>query len=94
MGRAHCKSYVSLNLLDVFFKESMDLYGQQPGDQISDANGPYLHKDDRMKEIFLEPLNQGCHEHRNVIEVVRILHFNSIPGFACRPRKCAQSRGI
>ena len=25
---------------------------------------------------------------------LRILHFNSIPGFACRPRKCAQSRGI
>jgi hypothetical protein len=70
MDRAQYKPHVGLNLLDVFFKVLTDLCCEKPGNQISDANGPYLQKSDRMNKILTQPLNQGREEHRNVIVVV------------------------
>ena len=74
MGRAQCKSQVGLNLLGVFFKVLTDLCCEKPGDQISDANGHYLHKADRMRKILMEPLNQGREERRNVSQEIQIRH--------------------
>jgi hypothetical protein len=47
----------------------LDLCCEKPGEQATHSDGPYLHKADRMKKIFLEPLPQGCREHRNVMRV-------------------------
>jgi hypothetical protein len=66
LDRAQYKPHVGLNLLDVFFKVLIDLFGQKTGDQIRDANGPDLQKSDGVRKILTEPLNQGFEKHRNV----------------------------
>ena len=54
-------------LLDVFFQVLPDFFCEKTGKQESQGDDPDLQKD-MMNDIFLEPLNQGCHKHRNAIE--------------------------
>ncbi len=59
MERAQYQPHVGLNFLAVFFKVLMDLCCEKPGDQIRDANGPDLHKADRVRKILTQPLEPG-----------------------------------
>ena len=49
----------------VLFKVPPDLNGGNIGNQISDADDPYLEESDRMDKIFTVSMDLGVHLHRN-----------------------------